>query len=498
VRSLASFAPENRSPVPLVERHARGTWFTSSRLKNDYQGQMSAYGSDPVVYPMVRRMAEAVGQAQWQLWTKASSGLREDRTLVTSHPVLDLLARPNKFMTLSQVIEAGQQFSDLTGEINIVVGRMAGVKYPIDLWPIRPDRLVPVPDPYDYLLGWKYELGGEVVPLELNELLRSILPSPLDPYRGMGPLQALMLELDAQRFGKEWQAMFFENSARPGGVIEIDRRLSDPEFNEMRERWSEQHRGLSKAHRVAIIEHGAKWVDTSFSLRDLQMAEMEEVGRDKKLVAFGFPKHMLGIAEDVNRANAEAAEYMFAKWVTRVRLTRWRAMFNAQLLPLFGPEVARRYELDFEDPVPENSDQALAEIETKTQALIDLAAGNFDAVKAAEYLGLPDLGYEKPPPPPVPVIAPSAPGKVPVPDPALTEDWGMASLSAGLDAAMRWEVQGEDDDNACDPCKKNHGKLYRNRQSAYADYPGGNGYIKCVGADYGNKCRCSVKRRRSK
>lgn len=490
MRSLASFAPENRSPVPLVERSSRGSWFSSARLKNDYQGQMSAYGSDPVVYPMVRRLAEATGAAQWQLWQRAPSGLKEDRKPVTSHPVLDLLAKPNNFMTLSQVMEAGQQYEDLTGEKNIVVGYMPGVKYPIDLWPIRPDRLTPVPDPYDYLLGWKYELGGEVVPLENHELLRGILPSPLDPYRGMGPLQALMLELDAQRFGKEWQAMFFENSARPGGVIEIDRRLSDPEFNEMRARWAEQHRGLSKAHRVAIIEHGAKWVDTSFSLRDLQMAEMEEVGRDKKLVAFGFPKHMLGIAEDVNRANAEAAEYMFARWLIEPRLSRWRAMFNTQLLPLFGKDVARRYELDFESPVPENSDQALAEITAKTTALIALAGGNFDAVKAAEYLGLPDLGYEKPEPVAPPIRVPATVG---APIPEIEED-----PEASITGAMRWEVVGEDDGDACDPCHKNHGKLYRSRTAAYADYPGGDGYIKCVGAEYGNKCRCSVKKRRSK
>jgi hypothetical protein len=62
--------------------------------------------------------------------------------------------------------------------------------------------------------------------------------------------------------------------------------------------------------------------------------------------------------------------------------------------------------------------------------------------------------------------------------------------------AMRWVVKAHIDDNVCDPCKKNDGKLYRNRTAAYADYPGGKGYIKCVGAEYGNQCRCTVKKRR--
>lgn len=65
-----------------------------------------------------------------------------------------------------------------------------------------------------------------------------------------------------------------------------------------------------------------------------------------------------------------------------------------------------------------------------------------------------------------------------------------------FEAAMRWKVVGHRDSNCCEPCRKNLGKLYRSRSAAYADYPGGAGYIKCVGAEYGNKCRCKVVKRR--
>ena len=73
----------------------------------------------------------------------------------------------------------------------------------------------------------------------------------------------------------------------------------------------------------------------------------------------------------------------------------------------------------------------------------------------------------------------------------------MTSAVAVIEAAMRWKVIGHKDDNCCDPCRKKIGTLYRNRQTAYADYPGGRGYIKCIGAQYGNRCRCSVKKRRA-
>lgn len=72
----------------------------------------------------------------------------------------------------------------------------------------------------------------------------------------------------------------------------------------------------------------------------------------------------------------------------------------------------------------------------------------------------------------------------------------LVALVGSIEAAMRWQVKAHKDSSTCDPCKKNDGKLYRNRSSAYADYPNGKGYIKCVGAQYGNSCRCVVKKRR--
>ncbi len=65
------------------------------------------------------------------------------------------------------------------------------------------------------------------------------------------------------------------------------------------------------------------------------------------------------------------------------------------------------------------------------------------------------------------------------------------------DAAMRWAVKAHIDANICEHCNKNKNKTYRSRAKAYADYPGGKGYIKCVGAKYGNKCRCRVVKRRA-
>ena len=62
--------------------------------------------------------------------------------------------------------------------------------------------------------------------------------------------------------------------------------------------------------------------------------------------------------------------------------------------------------------------------------------------------------------------------------------------------ANRWVAREHIDDNTCDPCRDNDGKLYKNREDAYADYPGGKGFVNCIGAEHGNDCRGVVVKRR--
>jgi ATP-dependent protease ClpP protease subunit len=78
---------------------------------------------------------------------------------------------------------------------------------------------------------------------------------------------------------------------------------------------------------------------------------------------------------------------------------------------------------------------------------------------------------------------------------------GLGDVGRGVEdpeMAQRWQVKAHLDDNTCDPCRGNHGKTYRNRGAAYKDYPGGRGFKDCVGAKYGNRCRCSVVKRGKK
>lgn len=553
--ALLNRATATQTPVPFTSRSQTyaGGLFGSNRTA---EGQMRAMSSVGTLFAIVDRTSNATALVDWKLWRKARSGRKEDRVEVTSHAALDLWTRPNPFMPRQEFVESSTQHYDLTGETWWVISRVPGIKLPLEMWPVRPDRMSPVPDRDAFLKGYVYTSpDGEQIPLELDEVIQLRRPNPLDPYRGLSPVLSILPDLDTSRYAAEWARAFFINSAQPGGVIEVPVHLDDREWDEMRERWAEQHKGVNNAHKVAIIEHGAKWSDRTISQRDMQFVELRGATRDAVREAYGISKTAIGDFEDINRASALAAKSWFAEQQTVPRLERIKAALNHELLPMFG-KTAEGLEFDYEPPTPPDPEieaQTLTARANAAKALAETgmwapdgilsavglpemeaaaAAGGDGTISPRElgdmiqsiYLGVDvcitweeareilnragaGLNLTTPPPnKPAPVIAAPSVAPKPEDDPEEepTDSWqGLVSGLTGdggdgvdVDNAMRWEVVAKIDDNTCKACADNDGHLYRNRAAAYKDYPGGSGYVNCTGAEYGNECRCRVVKRR--
>lgn len=477
-----------KTPVPFASRYQgrQGVFFGTQRGTT---AQLESMGSVGTLFAIVNRTAKAEAGVEWKLYRKAKSGKKEDRTEVTVHAALDLWNKPNEFYTQSEFVEAGAQHKQLTGEQWWILAHDPRFPdMPLEMWPVRPDRMAPVPDPEQFLLGYMYTSpDGQQIALRKKDVILIRTPHPTDPYRGIGPVQAILTDLDAVRYSAEWNRNFFLNSAEPGGIIEVPNGLSDTEFDELRERWNEQHKGIANAHRVAILEHGV-WKDRKFTQRDMQFAELRGVSSEVIREAFGFPKPMTGAVDDVNRANGDAGERMFARWLVVPDLEAVRDALNHRLLPLYK---ATDLEFDFENPVPDDVESEATQLTARSQAAAVLRSAGWEPAGVLAAVGLPEIPF---------VGAPSAPAQPPAVEGEPEAAW--AELVAGLtdgvpevEAAQRWVAVAQDDDNTCEPCRENNGQTYKNRAQAYRDYPGGSGYIHCEGAKYGNDCRCKVVKR---
>lgn len=365
---------------------------------------LGQYGSLGTLFAIVNRTSSAVAAVDWHMHqvpqrrsTSVTCGVCDAPgvLLLDGHPALERWESPNPHVSGDEFREASQQHVDLVGESEWLVVRAGKNGPPLELWVVRPDRMEPKPDRDKFLAGWTYHgPDGEKVSLDVGQVIQIKMPNPLDPYRGLGPVQAMLVDIDAAKYSAQWNLNFFRNSAEPGGIIEYETALNDTDYNRLRARWNEQHKGVGNAHRVAILERG-KWVDRKYTMKDMQFAELRDVSRDVLRESFGMPKGMLGIVEDVNRANMEAGEVLMGRYLTLPRLKRMCGALNRRLLPMYN-DTAVGKAFAFTSPVPDDREADDRERESKANAAstLILAGGNPDDVLPA--VGLPPMRFSKP------------------------------------------------------------------------------------------------------
>jgi HK97 family phage portal protein len=386
----------NRTPVPYTTRSPNTGWSSGWLSDQSRASQLATVESSSTLYGVIRRLYEATAQVDWNLWREAASGEVDDRTLIPSrqHAAAIVWNRPNPFMTNRLFVEIFQQWIDLVGEAYWVIVKVFGV--PVELWPIRPDKMTPDVSALNFRNGWIYKApDGEEIHLNEDEVVQLRTPHPSDIHRGLSPIRSLMADLDATALSAQYMASFFANSAQPGGVIAYEERLDDAEYKTISQRWAEQHQGVANAGRVAIIE-GATWHDVKMTSKDMQWVEARRLSGDLIREAYGFPKFAQGIVDDVNRATADASDAMFARYLSVPRLDRIKDALNVHFLPMFGLATTSGLTFDYVNPVPADREADNAELTARTGAFVQMVGtGLFDPASLLEALNLPSIDLAK-------------------------------------------------------------------------------------------------------
>jgi len=240
------------------------------------------------------------------------------------------------------------------------------VGVPGEVWVLPPHLMRIVPSEKEFIAGYIYQNGTETVPFNKSEIIRFPMPDPVSPYGGIGYAQPASVELDSESYAGKWNRNFFYNSARADAVLEAEGQLSEEQFEQLRTQWASRYEGVSRAHKIAILEGGLKYKQIQISQKDMDFPNLRRQTRENLLFTFGMPLSVMGISENVNRANAEAGDYTFARWLVKPRLTRLKNKLNEQLLPMFPK--ASGVEIDFDEVVPETIEQKKALAESGVKA----------------------------------------------------------------------------------------------------------------------------------
>lgn len=294
-----------------------------------------------------------------------------EETEVEDHEALDVIYKANNAMTRFDLVQTTFQYLELTGEAPWFVSFDKKAK-PQGIILLRPDRLTVIPGKDGEMIGgYKYRVysdtGIQDITLEPYEVVPLKYVDPDQPLRGKGPLQAACTTVDLDEYAERWNSQFFRNSATPNAAFQTDKVLAKDVRKRLEAKIKQNYQSVDNAHKTMILEGGLKFEKLSLSQKDMDFIQQQQFSRDKILAIFRVPRTALGITDDVNRANAEATDYVFAKRTIRPKMVRFTEQLNEFFLPLFGVNTDAMF-FDFENPVPENVDQNIKRAESGVQS----------------------------------------------------------------------------------------------------------------------------------
>ena len=301
------------------------------------------------VFAAVNVIGNAVARVRWRL-------LKNDEE-VRDHPVVKLIQKPNPQMTRWELWKKTIMHLETTGN-SYWYTPLNKLGVPAEIWIIPPNRMKIVPNDDGTIKGYLYQYGNKKLAFEPNEIIHLKYPHPTDPYYGMGVLEAVAYEYDTDLIMKKYQYNLLKNRAMPDVIIKG--RMTQEQREALKAEWISAYRGVDRAGKVAVLNFPDVEIQTlGQTLKDLEYIAGRKFTRDSILHIWGIPPSKVGIVEDVNRANAETADYTFQKEVIAPRLELLREILQYDLIEVFWP--GQGLEIDYENPIPEDKDFELKE-----------------------------------------------------------------------------------------------------------------------------------------
>ena len=327
------------------------------------------------VFACVNKIATAMSGIELELRQYDSKG---NDVEIEDHKVLTVLRKPNKLMTGRDFMYTISGHLQLTGNAYILKN---SVTNPTELFPLVPSCIeIEYNANRTGILGYKYTIGGKSFKYDVDEIVHLKKPNLKNPWVGAGILEHIPEWIDVDSAALEFNRLFFKNGASLGGLLETEA-TTMKELELAKAGFEMRYAGVMNAHKTGVLSKGVKYTSTSANPRDMQFAEMDIRFRDKILSAFGIPKSVLGIVDDVNRANAEASYFVFMMFTIDPEMKMLVAYLNEYLLPSFtGTE---KLYFDYDNIIPDNDD---LEIRQNTASLAGQSWKTINEVRASEGL----------------------------------------------------------------------------------------------------------------
>lgn len=302
------------------------------------------------VFVSVDKVANSVSAVRFKVMRYSRN---DDDQEVFDHPMVDFLESPAPEFT-------GKDFIYMTTAYKELVGNAYWELKPGNvLSPLVPTAMRPI------LEGGKitaYEYYGEEKRriIQAKNVLHDRYVDLRKPYTGVGKLEKIARWVDTSFYSNEFVRLFFINGAQFGGFIKTEEE-SEERIKLIKAGLANDHVGVQNAHKIAVLPKGSEFQAVTSKMSDMQFKELDDGFRDKIFAAFGVPKAILGLAEEVQRGNVESSEYIFKVYTIKPIVDNFIEFLNNKIAPLYDP-TGKLY-FSYDNFIPENEELKLKERE---------------------------------------------------------------------------------------------------------------------------------------
>lgn len=382
IANKLGFVPKEKAEAPLTDSFGGdlSALLTGGNAKKSITAALQQ--NQNWVYACIKAIAEDVAAMQFELYQVDAKG---DYERVWDHPILDLIQGANPFITGYELLYRTASHLELAGNTYWYLEGMTTEKSkPTAIYPLTP-KYVTIKrgdKANEPVLEYIYQAGAKKKqPYKPYEILHIKYPDPNDDTMGIGTVQAIATWIEADNNASEYNRRFFANGARPGALLKSTKARTQVQIDILRDSFSEKYAGIHNTNRPLVLPDNTEFEKLEWSNSDIQFGEMLKITRDNIMAGFRVPRTALGITDDVNRANAEATDYVFAARTIKPKMAMICNQLNEKLVPLFGDNLV----LTFTDPTPENRELKIREMQA---AVADAPTMSINEARE-EYFGLP-------------------------------------------------------------------------------------------------------------
>jgi HK97 family phage portal protein len=233
------------------------------------------------------------------------------------------------------------------------------------------------------ILGYRIWGGSGTFVVPQDQVIQFGEGDPDGPI-APSPLESLQWTIALSDAMSRHLVAYFQNSARPSGVLELSQMPDDRELAIMREEIAQLYSGAENAGRPLITS--GKWQSMSEGTNYADLVELARLSREEVAAAYGIPPPVMGILDRAIKSN----------------VAELREMFLRDVLAPHGSEFTDEIEAQMIEPNPawsgltagfDMSQQLMPDLEAFAIASKDLKSV-FTINELRRMAGLPDLDFE--------------------------------------------------------------------------------------------------------